>query len=266
MTVFIDSHAHLADPAFDADRDAVIERARAAGAAAVVCIGESIGGCRTRRRDRRGASRLHLLHRRRPSARRRRVRSDARSRRAFESSSTRGAVAIGECGLDSHYDHSPRELQRRAFAAQLALARELDRPVVVHTREAEDDTRAMVVEAAARRRSRRAALLHRSARARRGGARRRLVRVVQRHRHVQEVGRRRRSFGSCPTIDCSSNPTRRISRPCRIAESATSRRGLASRSRASPPRGASIPTTLGVETARNAARLFGLSISLEKHS
>ena len=59
----------------------------------------------------------------------------------------RGAVAIGECGLDYHYDHSPRDLQRRAFAAQLALARELDRPVVVHTREAEDDTRAMVVEA-----------------------------------------------------------------------------------------------------------------------
>ncbi|MDQ6634515.1 MAG: TatD family hydrolase, partial [Gemmatimonadota bacterium] len=46
-----------------------------------------------------------------------------------------------------HYDHSPRERQRLAFAAQLALARELGRPVVVHTREAEDDTRTMVVEA-----------------------------------------------------------------------------------------------------------------------
>ena len=61
----------------------------------------------------------------------------------------RGAVAIGECGLDSHYDHAPREQQRRAFAAQLSLAVEFDRPVVVHTREAEDDTRAMVVEAGA---------------------------------------------------------------------------------------------------------------------
>jgi TatD DNase family protein len=60
---------------------------------------------------------------------------------------SRGAVGIGECGLDSHYDHSPREHQRRAFASQLALARELNRPVVVHTREAEDDTRAMVTEA-----------------------------------------------------------------------------------------------------------------------
>jgi TatD DNase family protein len=61
---------------------------------------------------------------------------------------SQGAVAIGECGLDAHYDHSPREHQRRAFAAQLELARDLDRPVVVHTRDAEGDTRAMVVEAA----------------------------------------------------------------------------------------------------------------------
>ena len=58
-----------------------------------------------------------------------------------------GAVAIGECGLDYHYDHSPRLLQRRAFAAQLAIAAETHRPVVVHTRDAEEDTAAMVREA-----------------------------------------------------------------------------------------------------------------------
>ena len=59
----------------------------------------------------------------------------------------RGAVAVGECGLDYHYDNAPRDVQRRVFATQLALARETDKPVVVHTRDAEDDTRAMVVEA-----------------------------------------------------------------------------------------------------------------------
>jgi len=59
----------------------------------------------------------------------------------------RGAVAIGECGLDYHYDHSPRDLQRRAFAAQLALAGDARRPVVVHTREAEQDTTSMIEEA-----------------------------------------------------------------------------------------------------------------------
>jgi TatD DNase family protein len=57
------------------------------------------------------------------------------------------AVAVGECGLDYHYDNSPREAQRAAFSAQIALAAEMKRPVVVHTREAEDDTRSLIGDA-----------------------------------------------------------------------------------------------------------------------
>ena len=57
------------------------------------------------------------------------------------------AVAVGECGLDYRYDNSPRESQRVAFAAQIALAAETNKPLVVHTRDAEDDTRAMIREA-----------------------------------------------------------------------------------------------------------------------
>jgi len=49
-------------------------------------------------------------------------------------------VAIGECGLDHHYDHSPRDVQRTVFAAQVAIANELAVPLVIHTREAWDDT------------------------------------------------------------------------------------------------------------------------------
>ena len=49
-------------------------------------------------------------------------------------------VAIGECGLDYHYDHSPRPIQRRAFAEQIRLAHELGLPLVIHTREAWDET------------------------------------------------------------------------------------------------------------------------------
>jgi TatD DNase family protein len=49
-------------------------------------------------------------------------------------------VAVGECGLDYHYDHSPREVQRAAFAAQIAIAHERALTLVVHTREAWDDT------------------------------------------------------------------------------------------------------------------------------
>jgi TatD DNase family protein len=53
-------------------------------------------------------------------------------------------VAVGECGLDYHYDHSPREVQRAAFAAQVALANERDLALVIHTREAWDDTFAVL--------------------------------------------------------------------------------------------------------------------------
>jgi TatD DNase family protein len=143
---FIDSHLHLADPAFDEDRDEVLQRARVAGAAALVCIGESLDAAR----------RAGELARRYPGfcyftagvhphdA----ARFDAdRDIVGIRAELERGAVAVGECGLDYHYDHSPRALQHAAFAAQLALAGEWSRPVVVHTREAEDDTRAMVVEA-----------------------------------------------------------------------------------------------------------------------
>jgi TatD DNase family protein len=51
-----------------------------------------------------------------------------------------GVVAVGECGLDYHYDHSPRDVQREAFAAQIALAHQHDLALVIHTREAWDDT------------------------------------------------------------------------------------------------------------------------------
>ncbi len=146
MIGFIDSHAHLADAAFDADREDVVARARAAGARAVVCIGESIAT----------AERAASLADRHPGF----IVSTAgihphdatsfdpmRDLDGLRALVARGAVAIGECGLDGHYDHAPRDLQRRAFASQLALARELDSPVVVHTREAEEDTAAMVREA-----------------------------------------------------------------------------------------------------------------------
>lgn len=59
-------------------------------------------------------------------------------------------VAIGEIGLDYYYDHADREVQRRVFAEQLEIACELDQPVVIHTREADADTRAILAEYAPR--------------------------------------------------------------------------------------------------------------------
>jgi TatD DNase family protein len=55
-------------------------------------------------------------------------------------------VGVGECGLDYHYDHSPRDAQREAFAAQVDLARQHRIPLVVHTRDAWDDTFAILDE------------------------------------------------------------------------------------------------------------------------
>lgn len=146
MIAFIDSHAHLADPAFDADLDAVIARAKYAGATAIVCIGESLLAAAT-------AARIVSAHpgfcyhtagvHPHDAASFDAIRHIDAIRRELAS----GAVAIGECGLDYYYDHSPRTRQVEAFAAQLRLAQELGHPVVVHTRDAEEDTGAMVREA-----------------------------------------------------------------------------------------------------------------------
>jgi TatD DNase family protein len=146
MTRFLDSHAHLADSAFDDDREAVIERARQSGATGVVCIGESLAA----------AARARDIANAHPDL----IRFTAgvhphdaadfdplRDPGAIAAQLAAGAVAVGECGLDYHYDHAPRDLQRRAFAAQLAVAADANKPVVVHTREAEADTAAMIEEA-----------------------------------------------------------------------------------------------------------------------
>ncbi|WP_373071230.1 TatD family hydrolase [Gemmatimonas sp.] len=139
MTVFSDSHVHLADPAFADEADAVIERARAAGARALVCIGESAA---TARRAQLLAAR-HAgfvfftagVHPHDAASW-----DEATDPQAIRDAVANGAVAVGECGLDTHYDHAPRERQLHALDAQLALAQELRKPIVLHTREAEADT------------------------------------------------------------------------------------------------------------------------------
>jgi TatD DNase family protein len=145
MTSFVDSHVHLADPAFDQDRESAIERARQTGASALICIGESLAAA-GRAGDLAQAHPGFCFHTAgvHPHDA---LEYDPSDLDGIRSEVARGAVAIGECGLDYHYDHSPRERQRAAFSAQLGLAAELRRPVVVHTREAEEDTRQMVVDA-----------------------------------------------------------------------------------------------------------------------
>lgn len=146
---FIDSHAHLADPAFDADRGEVIERARAAGCEAIICIGESIETAR-RARELVAAEPSYLYFTAGVHPHEAASFEASRDIPRLEELVAGGACAIGECGLDYHYDNSPRDAQRRAFEAQIGLAARTGRPVVVHTREAEDDTRLAIQIAAAR--------------------------------------------------------------------------------------------------------------------
>ena len=146
--LFADSHVHLADPAFDADRDAVIAAARQAGASVLVCIGESPDAADRAREIAAAYPRLVWytagMHPHEASA------FDlARDLPRVREHLVHGAVAVGECGLDYHYDNSPRDIQRTVFGAQLRLAADTGRPVVVHTREAQDDTAAMIREAGA---------------------------------------------------------------------------------------------------------------------
>ena len=123
----------------------MIERARLTGARALVCIGESLEAAR-RAGDL--AARYHgfVYHTAGVHPYDAASFDPTRDVAGIRAEVARGAVAIGECGLDYHYE-APPERQREAFATQLALGGELGRPVVVHTREAEDDTRAMVREA-----------------------------------------------------------------------------------------------------------------------
>jgi TatD DNase family protein len=140
----IDSHCHLADAVFAGDLEAVVARARAADVDRVLVIlaagdpAEAVQGERIARLwpEARFALGVH------PHAAGGFADDPGRAAGLVRDqlAVTPGARALGEIGLDYHYDFAPRELQREVFRAQLRLARELDRPVIIHTREADADT------------------------------------------------------------------------------------------------------------------------------
>jgi len=140
----IDSHCHLADEKFGVDLDAVVERAKNAGVERALVILE--GGNASEAAQ---AERLVALW---PETR---VSIGVHPHQAHEFADdpnratavvrgqiarTPSARAVGEIGLDYHYDFSPRDVQQDVFRGQVRLARELSVPVVIHTREADDDT------------------------------------------------------------------------------------------------------------------------------
>ncbi len=137
-----DAHCHLGDAAFDADREAVLARAQAAGVGHVVVIGTSVADSERAvalARDRPGLSATAGVH---PHAAE--AWSPETAARLKALLALPEVVAVGETGLDYHYDHAPRAVQRRAFEAQVALAARCGKPVVVHARDADADVAAVL--------------------------------------------------------------------------------------------------------------------------
>jgi TatD DNase family protein len=144
--MLVDSHAHLDDPRFNDDRDAAIQRAWDAGVRKILTIGNGTGpdqmGCGIPIAESRDWIYTSVgIH---PHDA---VKVENRHYSLIEELAGHPRVlAIGETGLDYYYDNSPRDTQREVFRRQLALAKKLDLPVIIHTRDADDDTIALLKE------------------------------------------------------------------------------------------------------------------------
>ena len=143
----IDSHCHLADETFADDLDDVVSRAKDAGLASALCILSAD--------ELDEVARTEVVRSAWPEVRfsagvhphraggfsEQPARAAAAAAEAIDQA---GAVAVGEIGLDYHYDFAPRAVQQAVFEAQVALAVSRGLPVVIHTRDATDDTMAVL--------------------------------------------------------------------------------------------------------------------------
>lgn len=140
--MLIDTHCHLGDDAFDADRPAVLDRMRSAGVERVLVIESDMARLDATEAwigTEAGCALATACHPHEASAW-----GPALHDRLARTWSSPACRAIGEIGLDYHYNHSAPEVQRRVFATQLELAAERNLPVVVHAREADADVAAIL--------------------------------------------------------------------------------------------------------------------------
>lgn len=145
--MYIDSHAHIEGTEFDADREAVIQRALEAGVEIIVCVGNGEIAADSHAAAFQLADEHPFIYTTvgvHPHEAR--LLDDEMYKKLADLSQHPKVIAWGEIGLDYHYDNSPREAQREAFTTQLRMARERRLPVVIHTREAEADTLAILGE------------------------------------------------------------------------------------------------------------------------
>ncbi|HWP43521.1 MAG TPA: TatD family hydrolase [Blastocatellia bacterium] len=143
--MYIDSHAHIEMEYFDSDREAMIRRALDAGIEIIVAVGNGDISKDSHSRAFRIAEKHPFIYTTvgvHPHEAR--LLDGEMYARLADLSSHEKVIAWGEMGLDYHYDNSPRDAQRDAFRKQLQMARERRLPAVIHTREAEADTLAIL--------------------------------------------------------------------------------------------------------------------------
>ena len=144
--MFVDSHAHLEMPQFDADRDAMLARAHEAGIETVVAIGSGTGpgslDCAIQLANRKKASEPRIYATVGIHPHEAKLATDADFDELSSLALNPNVIAWGEIGLDYFYDHSPREVQRSVFQKQLELARAARLPVVIHCRPSENSQNA----------------------------------------------------------------------------------------------------------------------------
>jgi TatD DNase family protein len=146
--LLIDTHAHLDQEEFDADRDAVIDSAKAAGVGTILAVGCTASSSRKCVELAAQYECVYAAVGIQPNyvAEAQQGDWDEIVRLAKQPK----VVAIGETGLDRHWDYSPIELQQDYFDRHLRLSHETDLPFIVHTRETDDDNLSMLTEAAQR--------------------------------------------------------------------------------------------------------------------
>jgi TatD DNase family protein len=134
----VDSHAHLDDERFSADLGAVLDRARDAGVRHIVTVGTGLASCEAAialaGRNPGLVSASVGIHPHEASGA-----DEAALARLKELARSPGVVAIGETGLDYHYNRSPHDVQRAVFESHIRIALSLNLPVVIHCREAYED-------------------------------------------------------------------------------------------------------------------------------
>lgn len=140
--MLVDSHCHLDFPDFDEDRDAVLDRARAAGVETIVTISTRVARFPQLRALVERYPQLYCSVGTHPHNAA--EEPDVTTADLVRLADDPRVVAIGEAGLDYHYDNSPREAQHASFLRHIAAARETQLPLVIHARDADDDMGAIL--------------------------------------------------------------------------------------------------------------------------